>query len=62
MNNKLPFCKHCKAGYKDLLFDAYAEYDPSWDSYHVVDIMDKGIYCAVCDGETTVEWRKEDDT
>lgn len=59
MNKKLPFCKHCGANYEHLNFEGFISFNPNAEEFFVVDLCDNGHYCDVCDGETTVEWRKE---
>ena len=52
---KQPRCTAC--GGTDLLFDAWAVFDlHAPGKFELFDVLDKGHYCADCDGPCSVEW------
>lgn len=55
---KRPHCSHCNG--VNVLFDAYAEWDHQNNIFTVQNIMDKGHYCADCEGECSIEWKEEE--
>lgn len=50
-----PVCSHC--GSNDVLFEAYAVYNPERAGFELSNTFDKWQFCQVCEGECSVVWR-----
>ena len=52
---KEPRCSEC--GSADVLFDAYAAFNPATNAFELFNAFDKGTFCQCCDGGCSVRWQ-----
>lgn len=51
-----PHCTYCNSS--NITFDAQCIWDDDAQEFGQPDIMDKGHYCADCEGECSIEWKE----